>query len=126
MTRKSATISRPTRAARFASLSESFPSVAEIAVWSSVTNLTGSAPVCSTSARSLASRTEKLPLIWAPFDPEMPFGYCVQSIWGHDLISRSSTIAKCWVMVVPFPIVLVSSLPRCASARVISSNFLRP
>ena len=70
-------------------------SVAEIAVWSSVTNLTGSAPVCSTSARSFASLTEKLPVIWAPFVPWMPFGFSFQSICGHDLISRSSTIAKC-------------------------------
>ena len=35
-------------------------------------------------------------MIWAPFVPLIPFGYCSQSIDGHDLISRSSTIAKCW------------------------------
>ena len=87
---------RPTSAAFFACCSESRPSVAEIAVWSSVRNSTGSAPVCSTSARSFASRTEKSPVIWAPFEPEMPPGYCSKSIDGNDLISRSSTIAKCW------------------------------
>ena len=38
-----------------------------------------------------------MPVIWAPFVPLIPFGYCSQSIDGHDLISRSSTIAKCWV-----------------------------
>ncbi len=37
-----------------------------------------------------------MPVIWAPFEPLIPFGYCSQSIDGHDLIWRSSTIAKCW------------------------------
>ena len=45
--------------------SESLPSVAEIAVWSSVTNLTGSAPVWSTSARSFASWMSPIPVICA-------------------------------------------------------------
>ena len=70
MSRKSATRKRPTIAAVFAWLSESLPSVAEIAVWSSVTNSTGSAPVWSTSARSFASWMSPMPVIWAL--PEMP------------------------------------------------------
>ena len=37
-----------------------------------------------------------MPVIWAPFVPPIPFGYCSKSIDGHDLIWRSSTIAKCW------------------------------
>ena len=36
----------------------------------------------------------RCPVIWAPFEPLIPFGYCSKSIDGHDLISRSSTIAK--------------------------------
>ncbi len=88
------------------------PSVAEIAVWSSVTNSTGSAPVCRTSASSFASLSPAIPVIWAPFEPEMPPGYSSQSIDGHDLISRSRTIAKCWVIFWPPPMVLERSLPR--------------
>ena len=96
MSRKSATARRPAIAAFQASASESLPSVAEIAVCWSVVNVTGRAPVCSTSARFFASLMSPIPVIWAPFEPLIPFGYCSQSIDGHDLISRSSTIAKCW------------------------------
>ena len=46
--------------------SESLPSVAEMSVRSSVSNLTGSAPVWRTIARSLAS-IESRPVICAPF-----------------------------------------------------------
>ena len=42
-----------------------------------------------------------MPVICAPFVPLIPFGYCSQSIEGHDLISRSSTIAKCCVIFWP-------------------------
>ncbi len=101
MSRKSATRNSPTIAAVFASSSESLPSVAEIAVWSRVTNSTGRAPVWSTSARFFASLMSPMPVIWAPFEPEIPPGYCFQSIDGHDLISRSSTIAKCWLICWP-------------------------
>ncbi len=55
----------PAMAARSASRSESWPSVAEICVSESVWNSTGSAPVWSTSARSWASWTVKLPSICA-------------------------------------------------------------
>ena len=68
-----------------------------MAVCSSVLNVTGSAPVWRTSARSFASLRSPIPVICAPFVPLIPFGYCSQSIDGQDLISRSSTIAKCWV-----------------------------
>ena len=94
MSRKIATASRPTSAAVFASSSESFPSVAEMAVWSRVRNSTGSAPVWSTNARSFASPMSPMPEICAPFEPVMPPGYSSKSIVGYDLISRSSTIAK--------------------------------
>ena len=53
-----------------------------------------------------------------PFVPLIPFGYCSQSIDGHDLISRSSTIAKCCVTFWP-PESWDLSLPRLASSRVI-------
>ncbi len=87
---------RPAASATFASSSESFPSVAEIAVCSSVRNSTGSAPVWRTSARSFASPMSPRPEICAPFDPVIPPGYSSKSTDGHDLISRSSTIAKFW------------------------------
>ena len=96
MSRKSATTRRPAIAAFQASASESAPSVAEIAVCSSVTNVTGRAPVWSTSARFFASLMSPIPVIWAPFVPLIPFGYSSKSIDGADLIWRSSTIAKCW------------------------------
>src|SRR5215470_11634496 len=64
------TASRPTSAAVLASLSESLPSVAEIAVWSSVRNSTGRAPVWRTSARSFASPMLCRPEICAPFEPD--------------------------------------------------------
>jgi hypothetical protein len=67
-----ATRRRPPSAAFFASLSESFPSVAEMSVRSSVSNLTGSAPVCRTIARSFASPIEPMPVIWAPLPPVIP------------------------------------------------------
>ena len=102
------------------------PSVAEMSVRSSVSNLTGSAPVWRTIARSFASPIDPSPVICAPFPPVIPFGYCVQSICGHDLISRSRTIAKFWKMSWPPPIVFVRSFPRCARSRVMSSNFFCP
>ena len=70
------------------------------------------------------------PEICAPFDPVIPPGYSVKSIVGHDLISRSSTIAKCCRKALgspwPPPTVLKSSFPRCAMSRVISSNLSPP
>ena len=97
-----------------------------MSVRSSVSNLTGSAPVWRTIARSFASLIEPIPVICAPFPPVIPFGYCVQSICGNDLISRSSTIAKFWKMSWPPPIVFVRSFPRCARSRVMFSNFFWP
>ena len=37
-----------------------------------------------------------MPVICAPFEPEMPFGFSLKSIVGHERISLSRTIAKCW------------------------------
>ena len=71
MSRKIATRIRPAIAARHASVSESLPSVAEMSVRSSVSNLTGKAPVWSTSAMSFASRSESRPWICAR-PPPMP------------------------------------------------------
>ena len=119
-----ATASRPTIAAFHASRSESLPSVAEIAVVSSVVNVTGRAPVWRTSARSFASPVSPMPVIWAPFVPLIPFGYCSQSIDGQDLISRSRTIAKCCVIFWP-PLKFESRLPRSASSRVIVAELVR-
>jgi len=61
---------RPPIAASFACFSESFPSVAETFVLSSVVNLYGSEPVWSTSARFFASVKEASPVIRA--SPLMP------------------------------------------------------
>ena len=129
MSRKSATTRRPAIAAFHASASESLPSVAEIAVVSSVLKVTGRAPLWSTSARSFASVSEPMPVIWAPFEPPIPFGYCSKSIDGHDLIWRSSTIAKCWNELPgsPWPpVMLWRARPRSASRFVISPNLSPP
>ena len=84
-----------------------------------VTNLTGSAPVCSTSARFFASVSEPMPVISAPpFDGSIPSGYFWYSICGHERSWLSSTIAKCCG--VP------SVWPRIASSRVISWKILLP
>ena len=82
----------------------------DLRVCSSVVNVTGRAPVCRTSARSFASWMSPMPVICAPFEPLIPFGYCSQSIEGHDLISRSSTIAKPGVIFWPPPSVFVQEL----------------
>ena len=66
-----------------------------------------------------------MPVIWAPFVPLIPFGYCSQSIDGQDLISRSRTIAKCCVTFWP-PLKVESRRPRSASSRVISPNLSAP
>ena len=58
-------------AAVCASSSESFPSVAEMSVRSSVSNFTGSAPVWSTIAMSFASWIDSRPSICAR-PPPMP------------------------------------------------------
>ena len=92
---------------------------------SSVLNSTGSAPVWSTSARSFASWSEPSPVIWAPFEPLIPSGYCSKSIDGNDRISRSRTIAK--LLVEGFRIGSLAEpvkrkRPRSASSRVISWN----
>jgi hypothetical protein len=65
-------------------------------------------------------------VIWAPFWPEIPFGYCSQSICGQERISSSSTIAKCCVIFSPPPRRFVSVLPRTASSRVISPKRSAP
>ena len=95
MIRKSATRMRPAIAARNASCSESSPSVAEISVDVSVLKPTGRAPVCRTSAICFASLRSSMPVICAE-PPPMPFDSdpSVWSICGHDLISRSRTMAK--------------------------------
>ncbi len=85
---------RPAIDARSASFSESLPSVAETWVRSTWTNSIGRAPVCSTSARSLASSTSPMPVICAPLSPGMPSGLSSGSTVGADLILPSSTIAK--------------------------------
>ena len=68
-------------------------------------------------------------MIWAPFEPPIPFGYCSKSIDGHDLIWRSSTIAKCWNESCgsPWPpVMLCCARPRSASRFVISPNLSPP
>ena len=119
MSRKIATRIRPAIAARHASLSESLPSVAEMSVRSSVSNLTGKAPVWSTSAMSFASCSESRPWICAR-PPPIPLDRLesVKSICGKVLISRSRTIAKCcgcW-----------RSFPRIHSSRVMRSKASAP
>ena len=97
MSRKSATTSRPISAAFFACFSESLPSVAETSVRSICLNSTGRAPVWSTSARSFASPALRMPVIRAPWTGSIPPGNSLKSIDGKDLMSRSRTIAKCWL-----------------------------
>ena len=87
----------PPMAAMTAWRSESLPSVAETSVRSTVSNFSGSAPVCSTSARSSASCCEESPVIWA-LSPAIPSGFWMKSMVGNDRISPSRTIAKCWRM----------------------------
>ena len=67
-----------------------------------------------------------MPVIWAPFVPLIPFGYCSQSIDGHDLISRSSTIAKCWSDLLAAAERVREQLAALASSRVISPNLSAP
>ena len=64
-----------------------------------------------------------MPVICAPFEPEMPFGFSLKSIDGHERISLSSTIAKCWNWSCPPKL---TRLPRCASSRVMSPNLSVP
>ena len=118
---------RPASAAFQACSSESAPSVAEICVLSRVLNVTGRAPLWSTSARSFASSMLPMPVIWAPFVPPIPFGYCSKSIDGHDLIWRSSTIAKCWNEFCGSPpVMLKRARPRSAARFVMSPNLSAP
>ena len=66
---------RPPIAALRACFNESLPSVAETSVRSSGTKFTGSAPVCSTSARFFASCRLAMPVICAPVPVGLiPFG----------------------------------------------------
>ena len=119
MSRKIATRIRPPIAAFQASFSESLPSVAEMSVRSSVSNLTGRAPVWSTSAISFASWNDSRPWIWARPPPMPPLRLeSVKSICGKVLISRSRTIAKCCGT--------FRSLPRIQRPRVMSSNLSEP
>ncbi len=67
----------PAIAASRAWRSESLPSVAETSVRSIVSNLTGRAPVWSTSARFFASPSDAIPVISAPpAVGSIPSGYC--------------------------------------------------
>ena len=87
------------------------------------TKLTGSAPVCSTSAMFFASPIEPIPVICA-LVPAIPSGYWLKSICGYDWIWPSSTIAKCCGTFVPTR--LERRRPRWASIRVILWNSLPP
>ena len=101
--------------------------MAEISVCSSVTNFTGSAPVWSTIARSFASLIDPMPVICAPFEPVMPFGFSLKSIVGVDLISPSRTIAKRWnAWSSEIPCVFATRRPRRASSPVMSANLSEP
>ena len=120
-------------AACHACLSELLPSVAETSVRSICWKLTGSAPVCSTSARSFASPIEPpAPRSISAFGPGMPSGFCWKSMYGVDWSWPSSTIAKCcayglfWGLMPGLPARAHFVAPRCASSFVIFWNWLEP
>ena len=120
---------RPAIAAFQASASESAPSVAEIAVCSSVTNVTGRAPVWSTSARFFASLMSPIPVIWAPFVPPIPFGYCSKSIDGARLdlaVEHDREALDVVLRVAAAAGEVEQRLPRSAMLFVISANLSPP
>ena len=101
------------------------PSVAETCEREISVSFSGRAPILSSFARFCADWIVNEPEIWAPVAPSMPSGFSCQLMYGAEISSLSSAIAKCcevWIGAWPSAL----SAPRWATLRVIAWNALRP
>ncbi len=71
-----------------------WPSVAETCEREISSSRSGSAPIFSSRARSWAVWTVKPPEIWAPCEPSIPSGFSRKLMYGVEISSLSSRIAK--------------------------------
>ena len=103
------------------------PSVADTCEREISSSRRGSAPILSSFARSCALWIVKPPEIWAPFCPSMPSGFSRKLMYGVEISSLSSRIAK-WcdapIGSVRPPLSAALSAPRCAIARVVRGERL--
>ena len=90
-------------------------------------SFSGSAPVFRSFARSWAVVIVKPPEICEPVRPSMPSGFWRKSMYGVEISSSSSTIAKCWLASAGSGARMPTErLPRSAISRVTSCQILRP
>ncbi len=101
------------------------PSVAETWLEEISSSLIGRAPVFSRFARFCAVWIVKPPEISEPLAASMPSGFCWKSMYGAEMISSSSTIAKCWNALLALP-PKKFSWPRWAIARVVFCQAFLP
>ena len=71
-----------------------WPSVADTCEREISSSRSGSAPIFSSRARSWAVWIVKPPEIWAPCEPSMPSGFSRKLMYGVEISSLSSRIAK--------------------------------
>ena len=124
-----ATTAKPARPATRPWSSACRPSVAETCEREISSSRSGSAPIFSSRARSCAVVIVKPPEISAPCEPSIPSGFSRKLMYGVEISSLSSRIAKWCEAPCGFcrpPLIAALSAPRCAIFRVVSANALRP
>ena len=122
-------MAKPARPATRPWSSACWPSVAETCEREISSRRSGSAPILSSRARSWAVWSVNPPEIWAPWEPSMPSGFSRKLMYGVEISSLSSRIAKWCEAAIGFcrpPLRTALSWPRCAISRVVSANASRP
>ena len=106
-----------------------WPSVAETCEREISSSRSGRAPILSSRARSCAPWSVKPPEICAPWEPSIPSGFSRKLMYGVEMSSLSSRIAKWCEAAIGFwrpPLSAALSAPRWAISRVVWANASRP